>query len=362
MFKSDKIQIKRSKTGKPIIQAEEERDVYYALGYCNAKDRGLQMLMMRLLGQGRLSEFLDSSDESLKIDLFFRRMNWGKVNFQESDLKQEVLPLIQAYCKGINDAFSQSLPFELNLLGYKHEDWKIKDSVLLSRMMGYIGLAASQEEMEKLFIEMVQAGIKKERLQELFPDLLHEADFELIKKIKLEHRIVEPSSLWQKGLPRLMASNNWVVSGKRTESKFPILANDPHLEVNRLPNVWYEITAFWKDNFVAGAMVPGLPAIIIGRTKHLSWGVTYTFMDSVDSWIEKCSEGNYYREKEGYIPFKKREEIIKRKGKQANHVTFYENNHGVLSGNPDSKEESYLLSTRWSSAESGIHTINNIGN
>jgi hypothetical protein len=35
-------------------------------------------------------------------------------------------------------------------------------------------------------------------------------------------------------------SNNWAVSGKKTESGSPILCNDPHLGLN-LPAIWYEM-------------------------------------------------------------------------------------------------------------------------
>ena len=66
-----------------------------------------------------------------------------------------------------------------------------------------------------------------------------------------------------------------------------MLANDPHLEINRLPNVWYEIVLKTRDTYFMGATMPGLPAIIVGRNPDLAWGATYTFMDGTDSWIEK---------------------------------------------------------------------------
>ena len=46
-------------------------------GYAHARDRGMQLLLMRILGPGRLSETLDANDDSLKIDTFFRRINWS---------------------------------------------------------------------------------------------------------------------------------------------------------------------------------------------------------------------------------------------------------------------------------------------
>ena len=130
--------------------------------------------------------------------------------------------------------------WEFKLFGYQPEPWCPEDIILISRMIGYLTLAQSQGEMERLLIEFVQAGMDEERLNELFPGILGGLDIDLIKKIELQERIVSPVSLWNLAAPLMMASNNWAVSGKKTVSGKPILANDPHLEVNRLTNVWYE--------------------------------------------------------------------------------------------------------------------------
>ena len=112
-----------------------------------------------------------------------------------------------AYCKGVNRPFSQKIPWECKLLRYEPEPWRIEDIVLISRMIGYL-LAQSQGEMERLLIELVQAGIDEKRLQELFPGILKELDIDLVKKIKLQERIVSPVSLWNIAAPAMMASNN----------------------------------------------------------------------------------------------------------------------------------------------------------
>ncbi|MEM7180619.1 MAG: penicillin acylase family protein [Spirochaetota bacterium] len=351
------LEIKRNDDGVMQIFADSESLLYYGMGYCHAKDRGLQMLLMRIIGQGRLSEILDSSEESLLIDIFFRRMNW-QAEISLDGFTEEVKTFYESYCRAINDVFESSLPWELKLLGYRHEAWQITDSILLSRMMGYIGLSGTQAEIEKLFLEMLQAGISIRKLEELFPGLLQEADLELLQKIKLEERLVT-TELWQKGISRFIASNNWVVASCKSKSGKPLLANDPHLEINRLPAVWYEQVAHWQGNYVVGATVPGLPGVIIGRSKHLSWGVTYTFMDAIDSWVEKCKDGKYYREGEGWLAFQERQEVILRKKKQAHTITVYENQHGILQGNP--YEEGYYLASNWSGSKSGLATFSEVG-
>ena len=73
----DQIIIKRNALGVPKVTIQNEIDLYFGMGYCHAMDRGIQMMLMRILGQGTGSEHLDSSDEFLEIDSFFRQMNWS---------------------------------------------------------------------------------------------------------------------------------------------------------------------------------------------------------------------------------------------------------------------------------------------
>ncbi|MBW1869195.1 MAG: penicillin acylase family protein, partial [Deltaproteobacteria bacterium] len=249
----------------------------------------MQILLMRILGQGRASEILDSSDEMLEIDKFFRRMNWtGSTSSEIEKFSPEVKEVTDAYCKGVNRAFEEKVPWECKLLRFKPEPWCTEDVILISRMIGYLTLAQSQGEMERLLIEFVQAGMDEERLNELFPGILGGLDIDLVKKIELQERLVSPPSLWNIAAPLMMASNNWAVSGKKTVSGKPILSNDPHLEVNRLPNVWYEMVLETIDGYAMGGTMPGAPALLVGRNQNLAWSATYTFMDGTDSWIEKC--------------------------------------------------------------------------
>ncbi|MBC8186334.1 penicillin acylase family protein [candidate division KSB1 bacterium] len=356
----ENLKIWRDKNGIPHIEALNESDMYWGQGYVHATDRGMQILLMRILGQGRVSELLDSSEESLKIDTFFRKMNWsGKTQGQIEKLSAQEKSYLDSYTEGINAAFSKKVPWEFKLMGYKPEKWTSQDCIMISRMIGYLTLAQSQAEMEKLFIEMVQANIPKEKLEELFPGILGGLDIELIKKVKLSERIVPPDRLWGIGAPRMMASNNWVVSGVKTASGKPILANDPHLEVNRLPNVWSEMVLKIDERYMMGGTMPGCPGVLVGRTPDLAWGATYSFADASDSWIEKCKDGKYYREeKKQWIPFLQRKEIVKRKKKDAVEIVFFENNHGTLEGDPF--QEGCYLATEWAANESGAGSVSGI--
>lgn len=147
IFQNDCIKIRRDEHGVPHIEAQSEADLYWGAGYCHALDRGMQMLLMRILGRGQASALLDSSEEMLAIDKFFRRMNWyGGLERELAKLTEEAQRFCQAYGEGANAYFAKHIPWELKLLGYRPSPWESRDLLLLARMVGYLTLAQSQAE------------------------------------------------------------------------------------------------------------------------------------------------------------------------------------------------------------------------
>ncbi len=350
----------RDEHGTVHVRTERPDDLdgaIWAMGYAHAMDRGLQICIMRILGEGRASECLDSSDAMLEVDRFFRRMDWrGRTAPELAKLDERSRRLLDSYCEGVNARLLAKRPWELALVGYRPEPWTPANVIMLSRMIGYLTLAQSQAEIERLFVEMVQAGVDDARLLELFPCAASSgwcrAD---IEKVTLGDRIVPDGARWGCALPRMMASNNWVIAPGRSATGSAILANDPHLETNRLPNVWYLMALdLGGRGWAVGAGMPGVPGILVGRNRDLSWGATYTFMDSVDSWIERCRDGRHDRAGE-WVGFASRTEVIRRKGKPDAVAVFHENGHGVLDGDPS--KEGYYLATRWAPGDGGGRSV-----
>lgn len=350
------IHITRDSNGVPKVTSETEEELFFGMGYCHAMDRGIQMMLMKTLGKGEACLRLQDSDEMFIVDRFFRQYNFrGRLSDEIQKFSDEELGKLKAYCNGVNQRFSEKQPWELKvLLGFKEFEWKVEDILMMSRMAGFLTLAQSQAEAEQLFIELVQNGVSRELLEELFPGILGDYDEAILKKINLPHYFIPKEVKWNNLLNPVMASNNWVIGSTRSKSGKPILANDPHLEINRLPAVWYEIILETKNSKAMGATMPGISALLIGRNKSVSWGATYTFMDSIDHWIEKCVDGKYLKDDQWH-DFKKREEIIQRKKKGAQTVVFYENKHGVLLGDPN--ESGYYLSVKWSGEGGGAISI-----
>ena len=141
------------------------------------------------------------------------------------------------------------------------------------------------------------------------------------------------------GLIGTGASNNWVVSGARTISGKPLLANDPHLRLGA-PAVWYlahlalERPGADAAN-VAGASLPGVPLIVLGRGDHVAWGFTNTGADVQDIFIEKVNPDNprEYLTPDGWRQFQVEEMAIAVKGADVRKVERRRTRHGpVLPG------------------------------
>jgi len=108
------------------------------------------------------------------------------------------------------------------------------------------------------------------------------------------------------------ASNSWVISGKFTFSGNPILANDPHLP-NTIPPRIFLLKVYLLDNILSGSTIPGMPFIISGSNKDLSWGLTSENGDLIDVCEEKIEEDYYIYDNKKY-KIVETEEIINIKG------------------------------------------------
>jgi penicillin amidase len=346
----------RDENGVGHVTADTEAGIYYGMGCWHATDRGMQMLLTRIIGRGRASEMLIANEQTLELDKLFRRLNFtAGAEVAIASMDPRVRALCQAYCDGANSVLAEDVPWELRLLGCKPEPWTIADTLLISRMAGYVSLAQSQGDVERLLVEMVQAGVKRGLLEELFPGLLNELDEDLVRGVTLTERLIPRGVLWNTGLPTFKASNSWVIAASKTASGAPMLANDPHLEINRLPNVWYEIALDGPAGWAVGFTMPGIPALIAGRTKDLAWGVTYAFADATDSWIERCRDRKVLREGGEWKPISRRVEEIRRKNDSPITIAIDESDHGVIDG--DAFVDGDYLATRWAPASSGPKSL-----
>ncbi len=207
--------------------------------------------------------------------------------------------------------------------------------------------------MSGYLLELIQLGVDEERIRELFSPYLDGIDFEPLREIRIAKRLSDETLEVLADLPRLAGSNAWAVSPARSATGNALLASDPHLEVNRLPAIWYEVALRWGDGqYAMGATLPGCPIMAVGRTHHHAWGVTYMHADTSDFFIEDCRPGGaagwQYRRGEQWFDFQRRQEVIRRKGDEPLTIDVYENEQGILSSTPDPSEgPGKYLSVAW---------------
>lgn len=343
------VKIKRDNNGIPVIKTAEQKALYYGLGWVHACDRIMNMELSRLIAQGRGAECLDRS--LLQLDITMRRYNlWGDSLEEAKKLTGRDFELVTAYCDGVNERFRVGpLPFEFKLIKHKPAPWTAADVIATLKLIGMVDLTETQGWMERFIIEMIKQGYSLKMIKEIFPYLTDEPGeqyLEIIRKVRMPEPMVPETIAWA-ALPRMQCSNNWVVTGRKSASGRALFCGDPHLDSSRLPAIWQEVILKCGDFRFAGATVPGIPGMPMGRTDYLAWSPTYGNMDVVDYFIEDVRDGRY-RRGDLYLPFTVREEVFKVRGDKPVTVNYYETVHGTLEEEP--AENGYYLCLAWSGA------------
>ncbi len=320
--------VARDDHGVPHVEAPTWLDALYGLGYMHATDRGTQLLFSRTLANGCGAEEIADTPELLETDRFFRRVGLHlNLEREVRCLNDRVFQQITAYCEGVTDGLrnsGRSLPMWAT--GYQPQPWNQQAVLLIGKLLSFGGLAISQMQNERLIIELVHAGANEATIRELLSPRFDNVDFDVLRQIKMSNQLSDDALEVLTDLPRLAGSNAWAVSPQRSATGSALLAADPHLEVNRLPGIWYEAVLKWDHGYLMGASLPGCPLFAVARTDRLAWGVTYMKGDTVDYFIEDCRKaesGWQYRRGTTWHDFDCREEPIARKGADPDTLCVY---------------------------------------
>ena len=322
----------------PHIFADNNHDLYFTQGYITASHRLWQMDFLSRVSGGRLSEVVGS--RAKEFDLFHRRIGLLESAKKVIDTLQhypEEYAAVENYTKGVNayiaDLQQKNFPIEFKLMNYHPEEWTVLKTALILKYMAWDldGTVSDRyiTESSKVFSDSL--------FQELYPSINPYYEPIVPSRASVENpqqqRTIRrnsssriPSNEYSsvptsdKFLPSFLTnidndyqkgSNNWVISGAKSRSGNPILANDPHLSMS-LPSLWYETQLVSDDVNVYGVSLPGVPMIVIGFNENIAWGFTYTTSDPIDfTKIEWNEEGDQYKMDGQWINPRIRQDTIK---------------------------------------------------
>jgi penicillin G amidase len=333
------VTVTRDEKGIPYIEASNDQDLYFAQGYITARDRLWQMDINRRSARGEMAEILGR--DAIDSDKRFRTLGFNALTESLEAKGSPTLRLaLESYARGVNAFIAslddKSLPVEFKVLKYKPRPWRPADSLAVAKLFSYslsttypsdlMRAALSSLPHEKLDalltetspLDVVTVGSDRSERSRLTKQL---------PPFKAQHQVSDVTvAVVQQGLDDVdrmlsrlgfssasaQASNNWVVSGKRTASGKPMLATDPHLNAS-VPSVWYMTHLGAPGLRVAGVTPPGIPGIVVGHNEYIAWGVTNLMADVQDLYIETFDPANprRYKSPDGWRTAEVRMEPIK---------------------------------------------------
>lgn len=306
-----KVSVLRDAHGVPHIFADSRHDAYRALGFIHAQDRFFQMEFARRTAAGRLSEIVGPL--GLPSDRFMRTLGiYRLAEASVATLSPDARAAVYAYVDGVNAWLNDPetrRPAELIALGITPEPWRAADSAAWVRLMAL--LLAGDWRTEILKVQLSKT-LSPQQIRDLWPDEPEDAPTTMAMAPELRRQLAAIASSTPDIFPEASASNQWGVSGARSASGKPLLANDPHLGLTA-PGMWHLARIVTPDFKASGAAIPGQPFFMVGQNGSLAWGLTTTHADTQDLFVERLApnDPDSYLTPDGSQPFETRIEEIR---------------------------------------------------
>jgi penicillin G amidase len=314
----NRITIRRDERGIPYVEAQNDEDLFFGQGYATAQDRLWQLDLFRRTARGELAEVLGAGPNNVAIEQDKLHRTYGFAQAAEAEFAKaspQSRAILEAYARGVN-AYAASLdpksmPPEFQILSYSFRPWTPADSLVVVKIFHEALSDTWRLDIMRQAMSVLPAEKRAELLPEISPiDVLvvgKDTQSKPKSAARMKPEAVSPETLARlahnqeiaaAALDRigfhtdaLAASNNWVVSGKRTVTGKPLLSNDPHLRATA-PSIWHMVHLSAPGVRVAGVTAPGLPGVVIGHNERIAWGFTNVGPDVQDLYIEKFNGDN----------------------------------------------------------------------
>ncbi|HEX7773399.1 MAG TPA: penicillin acylase family protein, partial [Pyrinomonadaceae bacterium] len=313
----DRVTIRRDERGIPYVEAQNVEDLYFGHGYAAAADRLWQMDLFRRTARGELAEVLGAGPNNVALDQDKLHRTYGFAQVAETEFANaspRARAVLEAYARGVN-AYAASLdpkamPPEFQILQYSFRPWTPADCLVVVKIFFEALSDTWRLDLMRQALSVLPAEKRAELLPEISPidvlvvgkDTQSKAKTAQVKPEPLSPatlaNLAHNQSIAAAALDRigfhtdaLAASNNWVVSGKRTVTGKPLLSDDPHLRPTS-PSIWHMVHLSAPGVRVAGVGTAGIPGVIIGHNEHIAWGFTNVGPDVQDLYVEKFNPDN----------------------------------------------------------------------
>ena len=385
---SASVEIIRDRWGINHIYAQTEYDLFFAQGYAAARDRLFQFEVWRAQATGTVAEML--GPDEIERDIGFRLFKYrGDMTQEMNHYHDRGSIIIPAYVDGVNAYIAETernpdlLPIEFQLLGITPKPWT--PEVVISRHQGLLGNIGAELNWGRAVAAVGPEAVKEVanfhprepdialdpaidgslleddilgrynafrrsiqfRPEHLAPE--HRGDQEALELVQAsvpDRRGADRFTEWQD--QRDVGSNNWVVSGRLSESGYPLMANDPH-RAQSVPSLRYWVHLVGPGWNVIGGGEPEIPGVSIGHNEYGAWGLTVFSTDGEDLYVYETdpSNPNRYRYRGGWEEMTTVTETIPVKGQAPVEAELKYTRHGpVVYEDPDNRV-AYAVRAAW---------------
>lgn len=369
------VEVLKDKWGISHIYAQNEHDLFATQGYVAASDRLFQFEMWRRQATGTMSELM--GEREFKRDVGTRLFKFrGNLKAELEHYHPRSKQIIEAFVSGINAYIAEvrqkpeDLPFEFKVLNTLPEFWT--PEIVISRHNGLLGNVVDEINNARLVKLLGEDKVRElswfhpKKLdsepnlnldkmldnETLYNNILeyYQAFKAPVKFPKKEDKIglLDGFSDWYDAEKEFVGSNNWTVSGKLTESGYPMLANDPH-RAQSVPSLRYWVHLNAPGWNVIGGGEPTLPGVSIGHNDYGAWGLTIFETDSEDLYVYETNpqNPNQYKYKGVWENIKTIIDSIHIKGQPTKIVELKYTRHGPVLFEDSKNNNLYALRAGW---------------
>ncbi len=376
------VEIRKDQWGVSHIYANNQHDLFFTQGFNAARDRLFQFEIWRRRATGTLAEI--QGPKALGHDKGARLLRF------QGDIKQEMahyhddgVEIITAFVAGVNAYIELTrreptrLPFEFSLLGIEPGLWTpeivvsrhnaltggISTELMLAKLITDIGpeLTAKILPFERTPYLGDREGVDLSQITDaVMTDYLSSRRMPAFSQQDLAHH---PSHLSQLNesiyrneiadylmdpIGTALGSNNWVISGDKTNSGKPLMANDPHRAIQN-PSLRYIVHLNAPGWNVIGAGEPVLPGVSIGHNDHGAWGLTIFRIDQEDLYVYEINpkNSNQYRYRGQWKDMRVEQDSINVRGQAPELVTLKYTVHGPVVHEDPANGKAYAMRAAW---------------